>query len=305
MGRVDEAMRRAAEAVDAGRREAPPEPRIVLAELKGTNQERFPSEAPDLPKKASWTGPGVATRTEAGDPGALAERMLPKLAKKVVVDNDIDPVSREQYRRLATKLHAVQASTGLKVIAVSSALASEGKSLTASNLALTMSEAYQRSVLLVDADLRRPSIGQIFGLSMGKGLSDAVMSPASASLDLHRVTQHLSILLSGLTTVDPVAVLASQRMRQLIEEARTVFDWIVVDTPPIGLLSDANLVADLADGCLLVVKAETTPFDVVERAVTALGRERVLGVILNQASSAGPDNKYHGYYYTSAPRPVT
>lgn len=299
MGRVDEAMRRAAEAMDTAREGMPPEPQTVLAEVKAIRPDRFPSEAPDLSKRAPRVKADVPARTETFTLATLVERMLPSLAKKVVVDNDIDPVSREQYRRLATSLHAAQVSTGLKVIAISSALASEGKSLTASNLALTLSEAYKRSVLLVDGDLRRPSIGQVFGLSAGSGLSDAVLSQTDAELDLRRVTPHLSVLLAGQTTVDPVAVLASSRMRQLVDEAREMFDWIVIDTPPVGLLSDANLVADLADGCLLVVKAEATPFDVVERAVSTLGRERILGVVLNQASSAGPDNKYHGYYYTS------
>lgn len=301
MGRVEEAMRRAAEATEVARGQDVSATEIHSGEARATVRlENFPSEAPEPHRRLRPAKVEPPTRSAAAMLAALVERMLPSLAKKIVVDNDIDPISREQYRRLATRLHAAQGAAGLKVIAISSAVASEGKSLTASNLALTLSESYARSVLLIDGDLRRPAIGQVFGLSSGVGLSDAVQAETDPLLNLHQVTSHLSVLLAGRATVDPVAVLSSTRMGQLMIEARQMFDWVIIDTPPVGLLSDANLVADFTDGTLLVVKAETTPYEVVQRAVAALGRERILGVVLNQAPSAGPDNKYQNYYYTAS-----
>lgn len=301
MGRVDEAMRKAAETTGTVRRPDVSTSDAYLAEVKAIRPEGFPSEASEsAPRRRRAAGQDVHARTGVQPTAALAERMLPKLAKRIVVDETIDPVSREQYRRLSTGLHAAQATNGLKVIAISSALAGEGKSLTASNLALTLSESYQRSVLLIDGDLRRPSISEVFGLPSGKGLSDSVVASHDAAPDVHQVTPHLSVLTSGRANVDPVAVLSSARLRQIIEEARDAFDWVLIDTPPVGLLSDANLIADLADGTLLVVKAAATPYDVVQRAVATLGRDRLLGVILNQAADAGPASKYHGYYYTAS-----
>jgi succinoglycan biosynthesis transport protein ExoP len=97
-----------------------------------------------------------------------------------------------------------------------------------------------------------------------------------------------------------MAALASARARRFIDEARETFDWVVIDTPPIGLLSDASLLAALADGTILVVKANSTPHDLVQRAVAALGPERVLGVVLNRVTVgvAGLDRRYYGRYYT-------
>jgi capsular exopolysaccharide synthesis family protein len=299
MGRVDEAMRRAAEAA-AGTTgtEAEAQDLHLLSVVKELRPDAFPAEAPETPRRLR--------NVKVDTPGSavpmfppLADRMLSTLSRKVVIDHDIDPVSREQYRRLATGLHAGQVASGLKVIAVASALASEGKSLTASNLGLTLSESYQRSVLLIDGDLRRPSLERIFGLPPGSGLSDSVLASGEQRLNLHQVSQHLTVLAAGRPTGDPMATLASARMRQLVDEARATFDWVIIDTPPIGLLSDASLLADIADGTLLVVKAEATPYDVVQQAVSALGKDRILGVVLNQASESGPAEKYHSYYHVA------
>jgi len=296
MGRVDEAMRRASggtEEASGGDLSATDTRPIGI--VKDLRPEFFPTETPEAPRRLRPVKAEPPARDAAVLP-PLVERMMPSLSRKVVIDGDIDPVSREQYRRLSTGLHAAQAVSGLKVIAVSSALASEGKSLTASNLAMTLSESYQRSVLLIDGDLRRPSLDRVFGLPRGNGLSEGVMASGEERLHLHAVTPHLTVLTAGRPTGDPMATLASDRMRQLISEARESFDWVIVDTPPIGLLSDASLLADISDGTLLVVRAETTPYDVVQRAVAALGKDRILGVILNQARDVGPAGKYHDYY---------
>jgi Mrp family chromosome partitioning ATPase len=118
------------------------------------------------------------------------------------------------------------------------------------------------------------------------------------------VTSRLTVLTAGTPTSDPMSALSSERMRRLVEEARETFDWVLIDTPPIGLLSDASLLSQIADGAILVVKAGATPFDLVQRAIATLGRERLLGVVLNQAertSSAG--YKYQDYYQAAQPGP--
>jgi len=296
MGRVDEAMRRAVEAaVEASGEGALASDTGAIGAIKDPRPEAFPAEVSEAPRRLRSVKSDTPSRGVALLP-PVADRLMATLSRKVVVDTNIDPVSREQYRRLATGLHAAQATGGLRVVAVSSALASEGKSLTAANLALTLSESYHRTVLLIDGDLRRPSVERVFGLPPGPGLSEGVLAPSDQRLNLHQITTHLTVLGAGRPTPDPMATLASQRIRQLVDEAREMFDWVIVDTPPIGLLSDANLLADVADGTLLVVKAETTPYDVVQRAVAALGKDRILGVVLNKAIEVGPVGQYHGYY---------
>lgn len=295
MGRVDEAMRRAAE---AGGHAAP--------ENASGEADAFPVEAPERPRLRS-----ISAVAQAGIPAAkvgllppLSTRLSAGLSRKVVVDQDINPVSKEQYRRLATTLYAAQAAKGLKVVMVASALASEGKSLTASNLALTFSESYQKNVLLIDADLRRPSLHEVFGLSGSPGLTDGLGAVDDRKLALHHVSQTLTVLTAGQPTSDPMAVLASDRMRRLVDEARDAFDWVIVDTPPLGLLADANLLSEMADGAVLVVHAESTPYDIVQRTAALLGRDRLLGVVLNRARMTQAQGyQYQSYYGVSSNTP--
>jgi capsular exopolysaccharide synthesis family protein len=227
-----------------------------------------------------------------------------RLVGKLVADRTMLQGCREQYRRLAATLHHAQAATDMKVVMVASALAGEGKTLTAANLALTFSESYKRSVLLIDADLRRPSQHTVFGVPGLPGLSEGLMTPGDRPLAVHEVSDHLTILSAGRPTSDPMAGLTSMRMAQLVEEARRSFDWVILDTPPIGLMSDANLLASMADGAILVVRAGSTPYYLVQRAVEALGQQRLLGTVLNRATSdAQAGNRYYDYYryYQTSP----
>lgn len=234
----------------------------------------------------------------------IFERLDATLAQKIVVDQNIMPVSREQYRRLAATLHHAQADTGLKVVMIASAVVGEGKTLTASNLALTFSESYQRTVLLIDGDFRRPALHVVFNIDAPSGLSEGLASVVEQKLPLYRVSQRLTILPAGRPTSDPMASLTSNRMRRVIQEAREAFDWVIVDTPPVGLLPDANLLAAMVDGAVLVVRANSTPYHSVVRAIDALDRNRLLGVVLNSTTSPNGTghNNYYTYYHGTRPQ---
>ncbi len=169
---------------------------------------------------------------------------------------------------------------------IASAVASEGKTLTAANLALTLSESYRRNVLLIDADLRRPSLHTIFKVRGAPGLNEGLTAADEPKLPLHDVSPRLTILPAGMPNSDPMAGLTSRRMQSLIDEAREAFDWVIIDTPPVGLLTDANLLASMVDGAVLVIKAGSTPYDLVKRAVDTIGPSKLLGVVLNQAHGA-------------------
>jgi capsular exopolysaccharide synthesis family protein len=228
----------------------------------------------------------------------LLERIDASLVEKVVIDRNTDSASREQYRRLAATLHHAQAANGIKVVLITSALQGEGKSLTSSNLAMTFSESYQRSVLLIDADLRRPTLHMTFRVDNAGGLSQGLMSREQRRLPVRQVSNRLAILPAGLPSADPMAGLTSERMRQLLDEAREAFDWVIIDTPPVVLLPDANLLASMADAAVLVVKAGSTHYDLVDRALNAIGRDRVLGIVLNRSQTVidAGYGTYGGYY---------
>jgi capsular exopolysaccharide synthesis family protein len=293
MGRVEDAMRRAEAARDGGGDWA--STAIVEAELAE------PVVAPE-PAFARAEDDPTEVKAEPQKRGSIFEHLDARLAEKIVVDDRMVPAIREQYRRLAAALHHAQAADGLKVVMIASAVEKEGKSLTSSNLALTLSESYRRRVLLIDADLRRPSLHTTFNLGQPSGLSEALMSVEEQKLGLHAVSDMLTVLPAGRPSSDPMAALTSPRMRHVLQEARDAFDWVVIDTPPVGLLADANLLASMVDGTVLVVKAGATPFSLVKRAVEAIGPARVLGVVLNLASLHGREYGYgyYGYSYAAA-----
>ena len=214
-----------------------------------------------------------------------------------MLDVDVSGQSREQYRRLAACLHHSQAINGTRVVMVTSALVGEGKTLTAANISLTLSHSYQKNVLLIDADFRRPSLHAIFGVNGTTGLAEVLTTAEDEQVRVRQVSPRLGILLGGRPMSDPIAALTSDRMRQLIDEARKSFDWVIIDTPPVALLTDANLVSAITDGALIVVKAGHTPWDLVDRTVQVIGRERTLGVVLNRATAFAQGSAYYDYYY--------
>jgi len=325
MGRLDNAMRRAAEEktsqtsagtidnVDELSLEFPSEEVSPVAPSKAEVSAKT-GRSVDLPAGPLVLGPASA-KASAGEPAgpnepagpsvgrgaqSLFQHIDASLANKVVVDDAMLPACREQYRRLAAAFHQAQRANGFKVAMVVSAVAGEGKSMTAANLALTLSESYRRNVLLIDGDLRRPSLHTVFQVEGAPGLSDGLISIDEPKLPLHRLSPRLAILPAGRPTSDPIGALTSDRMRRLVEEAREVFDWVIIDTPPIGLLTDAALMSSMADGVVLVVKAESTPAEMVNRAVDSIGRERLMGVVLNRATEQPHRSNYEYYKYYGA-----
>ena len=223
-----------------------------------------------------------------------------RVAGKVVVGPDVEQALVEQYRRLGAVLHHAQLQHGDRSVMIASAVASEGKTLTATNLALTLSHSYERRVLLIDADLRRPSIHDVFQLSNRVGLSSSLRHPEGGRLPVQHVLPRLWILPAGPPDPDPMSSLVSDTMKQVLIDAVEQFDWVIVDTPPVALLPDANLLAGMIDTALLVVSANSTPFPLVKRATEAIGASRILGVVFNRAekSALADGYGYYGYDYT-------
>src|SRR5262249_58665096 len=155
---------------------------------------------------------------------------------KVVVGSGADATLVEQYRRLGAALHHHQLQSGARTLMVTSAVAAEGKTLTATNLALTLSHSYRRRVLLIDADLRRPAIHEMLRLPNVTGLNDSLRHPEEIDLRFHTISPFLSALTAGRADSDPMAGLVSDTMNRLLAEAAQQFDWVIVDTPPVALL---------------------------------------------------------------------
>ena len=276
-----------------------PAPDPVLEPLAAEFEVEAPKFTPPA-AKAPVIGKAPVIKT----PASHADRIRVGDAdrSKLVIGEGVEPALVEQYRHLAAVMHHAQKASGVRSIMVTSALPAEGKTLTATNLALTLSESYQRRVLLIDADLRRPRMREMFALPTTEGLTDSLAQPRDGKLPVHQVTPTLWVLTSGHVVPDPMSLLVSPAMKQLLEDAKDSFDWVVVDTPPVAILSDANLLASMIDTTLLVVSAQSTPYPMVQRAAQAVGTNRILGVVLNRAEKTGLPNNY-AYYGTKSYQP--
>ena len=206
-------------------------------------------------------------------------------------------VAVEQYRRLAAALIQAQVERGVRVIMVTSSVAQEGKSLTVANLAVTLARSYQRRTLVIDADSRAPSLHAIFRVSNAYGLTDYLRAAEDVQVPAIQLQDALTLLPAGRPTMDPMGGLTSARMARLIADAAETFDFTLIDTPPAAQVPDAGILAQLADATLLVVGAASTPHAVIKRAVAVLGKERILGTVLNRAERAGGGRYGYGYGY--------
>jgi capsular exopolysaccharide synthesis family protein len=153
-------------------------------------------------------------------------------------------------------------------------------------------------VLLVDADLRRPTLHQLFGLRETPGLTDVLMG--AATLDdafVPLAEHHLTVLPSGVPAMHPAELLGSAAMRRVLDAARTRFDRVILDMPPASPLADVHVLAGLADGLLMIVRAGVTPKPAIERALAGLDHNKVLGLVLNEAGTDGTAEGYGSYAY--------
>ncbi|MBA2413718.1 MAG: CpsD/CapB family tyrosine-protein kinase [Burkholderiaceae bacterium] len=297
MSRIEEALKRAS----AGRtahgtaalRETPVFPPDETISLTHYPREGREGPGPRHTPTAVFTRSVTATREGVAGPVAP----FAKAVDGKLILHDPDPIAVEQYRRLAATLHGLQTEHGTNTLMVTSTVPREGKTLTVTNLALTLSESYQRRVLLIDADLRRPTVHELLGVPNVLGLSDG-LEANSGGLPLVQVSSNLWVLPAGRPDANPMAGLTSDRMRVLLEEAASEFDWVLVDTPPVGIMPDAHLLARLTQGVIFVIAAGSTPFALVERAVADIGREHIVGTVLNRIEDGtnAASGYYHQYY---------
>ncbi len=220
---------------------------------------------------------------------------------KLIIANDLPPGLVEQYRRLGAALHHAQTEQGVRIVMVTSAMPAEGKTLVAANLALVLSHSYARRVLLMDGDLRRPSVHTVFGVENTSGIADRLDGDRPGSLPSVQVSHNLELLVAGRPQPDPLRIVTSSAMHRLIQDAAAKYDWVIMDSPPVGLLPDAHLLAAMVDKVLLVIQAGKTSYDIIQKSVASIGKDRIIGTVLNRAEAAVANPYYTQYdaYYSS------
>ena len=201
----------------------------------------------------------------------------------------------EQDRSLRSRISRAQSDQAMQVIQITSPGGHDGKTVTALNLALTMAQEFQRRVLIVDTDLRRPAVHEMLGLPPGPGLVDVLTGDASLEDALIEIPDcRLTVLRAGRTYDRSAEMLGSAPMRRLMDTLRSEFDRIVVDSAP-TTVTDPVAVLTLADSVILVVREGTTTKPAIARAVSSLGTTKLLGMVFN----AGPAPQQPHYATTA------
>ena len=236
------------------------------------------------------------------DSFASAKVLLPALRadSRLVCLTDQGGLAAEKFRVLGLKLRHLRERRKLKRIVITSSIPEEGKSLIAANLALNQSRSKILNAVLIDGDLRRPELASRFGFHRNlAGLSEVLRGEHQLSDVVYKFEgSGLWFLPAGVTPENPIEVMQSGRLQQLLEQLETFFDWIIIDTPPILPLADTRLWMKLADGVLLVTREGLCDKKQLGRAVEVIDRSTMLGVIVNSCSSN--EQKYYYARYSSA-----
>ncbi|MEG1142824.1 MAG: CpsD/CapB family tyrosine-protein kinase [Clostridia bacterium] len=212
-----------------------------------------------------------------------------------IVEKEPKSIAAERYRSLRTNLQYSSFDKSYRVIVITSSEGGEGKTTTAGNLALCMAEE-DKKVILIDCDLRKPNVHKRFKVSNIIGLSDVIIGKETIDSAGYVYKKNLTVLTSGKIPPNPSEMLGSKAMTALLKELQEVFDYVILDTPPIQAVTDSQILSTKSDGVILVVKAETTKKESVQASINLLKKvnAHIIGTVLNGVDTKR--NKYHYYY---------
>lgn len=206
----------------------------------------------------------------------------------------------EEYRSLRTHVLHKSQKQKLQSLVVASVGPSEGKSVTALNLSWLLAQTDGVKALIIDSDLRMPSLTDYLGIETEKGLSEILAGNATLKESIIKLEPAgLHLLAGGEARSDVAELISGPKFKEILREAREMFDYVIIDAPPLGIFTDAAVLINHADGALLVVRANRTKYADVDRVLESLPRERMLGVVLNQSEDTMDESHYNYSYYKS------
>jgi capsular exopolysaccharide synthesis family protein len=237
-----------------------------------------------------------ATNDPPGPFDRFRSMLVPDAAKnRILCLTDADSAAAEAFRLLGVRLRHLRRERTLARVLITSTIPQEGKSTVAANLACTLST--RQRTLLLEGDIRRPSLSQVFGLNGKPGLSECLRGEA----DVEKCIYHLEgpgfwILPAGSFPGNPLELLQSSRLSVLMDQLSEWFHWIIIDSPPVLPLADTSVWARTADGILLVVRQGTTEKRQLQRGIEAIEPQKLVGALLNSSETAAE----HTYYYKNS-----
>jgi len=258
-----------------------------------------------IDRKQSLSESPTEGRSESREAGmfASAKVLLPALPAdaRLVCLTDQGSMAAEKFRVLGLKLRHLRERRKLKRIVITSSIPEEGKSFIASNLALNQSRSKVLNTVLIDGDLRRSALGSRFGFNRNlAGISEVLRGERQLSEVVYKLEgTGLRFIPAGMTPENPIEVMQTGRLAQVLEQLETFFDWIIIDTPPLRPLADTPLWMKLADGVLLVTREGVCEKKQLERAIEVIDRSTMLGVVVNSCDS-NEQKYYYARYGSSA-----
>lgn len=224
------------------------------------------------------------------------EISLPPQSRLVCLTDRENPTA-EAIRLLGVRLRDLRQTRPLKRILMTSTIPQEGKSMISANLACALAHASDAKVLLVEGDLRRPSLSLMFGIDKRPGIYEWLQEDGDTVENIYYLKDAgVWVLPAGGASGDPIEYLQSQKLRVLLDGVSALFDWIIIDSPPILPLADTSVWMRLADGVLLVTREGTTEKRQLQKGLEAFESKKLIGALLNGSQASA----YSSYYYTSA-----
>lgn len=226
-----------------------------------------------------------------------------KLRRKTHLTDTTPFAVKEAYKLTRTNILFSLAEEGCKYIAITSAYPSEGKTTTSTNMALSFAQMGKR-ILLIDADMRKPQVHNIFNVNNQVGLSNVLGGFAGAEEAIQKLESGLHIMTAGHIPPNPVELLASKRMQELLKALGGQYDYIFMDTPPVNMVSDAIVLSEIISGVIMVTKQNQSKYPELGDAIAKLNfaKAKILGIILTGATARGGKygkydkyGKYKGY----------
>jgi capsular exopolysaccharide synthesis family protein len=240
--------------------------------------------------------PDLSAATKSSEVFDLFQSLQVSLTpqSRLVCLSDPEGAAAEAFRLLGVRLRHLRRDRTLKRVLITSTIPQEGKSMVAANLACTLAQATQKRTLLLEGDLRRPSLSQRFGIGRNPGICELLQGERSLVTSIYHLKgTDLWILPAGSAPSNALELLQSGKLSALMDQLNAWFDWIVIDSPPILPLADTSVWGRLADGILLVARLGTTEKKQLQRGLEALEPKKVLGALVNCSTTAA----HSDYYY--------
>ena len=250
---------------------------------KGNDTKERVSTKPGSPEEGNGYKKKISIKTE------ITGKIVSSFDKRLVTFFEPESLAAEKYAILKKNIvlsGITRAGNAKRVFLISSAIPGEGKTLSAVNLAISLAKGINETVLLIDADLRRPNISKMLGISKKRpGLTDFLTAGGNLADFLVKTSfPKMSVLPAGKIIRDPSELISSKNMSELIKEVKYRYDnrYIIIDSPPIIPVADARILASLVDGVILIIKAFSTPKNIVDEAINQLEeKDNIVGLVVN------------------------